>query len=60
VNLIETFDEMRMTSARPVSQEEQALVDQVFSQMKSETTTQLKAKKTKSKFSKREIKDVTA
>jgi hypothetical protein len=50
VKLVETFDEMRMASARPMSQKDQALVDSVFSQMKSDKTTQLKAKITKSKF----------
>jgi hypothetical protein len=50
VNIIESFDEMRMASATSVSPEEQALVDQVFNQMKSEKTTQLKAKNTKSEL----------
>jgi hypothetical protein len=46
VKLIETSDEMRMASARPVRLEDQALVNQLFSQMISEKTTQLKAKHT--------------
>jgi hypothetical protein len=48
VKLVETFDEMRMASARPVSQKDQAIVNQMFSQMKNEKTTQLKARNTKS------------
>jgi hypothetical protein len=48
VKLVETFDELRMASARPVSQKDQALVNKMLSQIKSETTTQLKAKNTKS------------
>jgi hypothetical protein len=50
VKLVETFDEMRMASAKPVSIKEQALVDKVFGQIKSEKTTQLKAKSAKSEF----------
>jgi hypothetical protein len=50
MKLVETFDEMRMESARPMSLKDQALVNQMFSQTKSEKTTQLKAKNTKSKL----------
>jgi hypothetical protein len=50
VKLVETFDEIRMASAKPVSQKEQALVNKVFSQLKSEKTTKLKAQNAKSDF----------
>jgi phage regulator Rha-like protein len=50
VKLVETFDEMRMASAKPVSLKEQALVNSVLSQMKNEKTTQLKARNTKSEL----------
>jgi hypothetical protein len=52
VQLVETFDEIRMLSAKSVSKEQQALVDQVFSQMSNEQQegqiTELKAKSKKS------------
>jgi hypothetical protein len=52
VQLVETFDEIKMLSAKSVSKEQQALVDQVFSQMSNEQQegkiTELKTKSKKS------------
>jgi hypothetical protein len=44
VQLVETYDEMKMLSARSVTKDQQDLVDQVFSQMSNEKTEESIAK----------------
>jgi hypothetical protein len=49
IQLVETFDEIKMLSARPVTNEQQALVNQIFSQISNdnadEQITKLKAER---------------
>jgi hypothetical protein len=54
VKLVQTFEEEQFLLSKPASEKQQALVDQVFSQMKNEfeteTTSLLKANGLKSKL----------